>query len=443
MIYSRRRVVGMLAAAPFGVSVVRPSPARARIPGPLPELGADADLPYRRLDVEKSIARRSIVLADGRGLGAFPQGCIVAVPAGVRIPLPWWSWRLRRGGGYADGARLVFRKEGEGKNPLFFAPGKQGVMAVTNNARLQIGLSLEGVDLQAGIGGAALRPVATRHIGLKDMKILGGKNGLEVPSWPCIVEIDNCEIAHCGRGDGYTHNLYVSYVEKFTARRSRFHSAKPEGHAFKCYARFMDIRDCLFANWLEWDDLKDGYYGLLPPLDLGAWGQSLLINNTIYRRDPARNVCIDYRNRQYARGYSKYVPAGWGTTVADYRQVDNRDENNPHLFRHLLYGNRFLNGVLPDNSIDAAIRRDPGYALRNNGSAPWASHGAREDKQARRPDDWQPRNERVVIWAVKNRFEGVPFRRRYLTAPNKNPSDTAPVIESETLPLWARPLIRG
>lgn len=422
-------------------------PATAKGPRPLPELVPESDLPVFELDVAASRAKQTLILRDGKRYDKSPPGCVIMVPAGARIPLNGWTWKIREKHSYVPGARLIIRGAPGGRTPVFYSPKGRSVISVKNSGNLKgqgipVGLDLENLHVRGGTGGNAVNSIWARYIRLSRVIVEGGRNGLTVSNGPAIVVVEDSEFLHGGMGDGLTHCVYVSHAERFVARNSRFHSAKAQGHAFKCYAANIDMRGCLVATWLSRSDRDGGFHGLLPPVDMGAWANTVLGNNIFVRRGPARSTCIEYRNRQYAPGFSKWMEPGWGTRIVDYRLVDNRDEDNPHIFRHVLAGNRFENGILPDGSLDPGISRNRGVAVRNNGAGPWGSHGGIVEKTTK-PAGWQAHNERAVVWAWNNTFAGIPFRKKYDPVPYKRPLDLAPIREVDKAPHWARRLGLG
>ncbi len=401
---------------------------------PLPELLPYSKLPVCELDVEASQRAGKIILRKGLSLYRMSGGCRVQVPAGAEIPIKDWTIRLKPSFRFRNGARLIFEGPAEGPRPRFYSAGRNGLIHVMNTANVVLSLELENIALESGLGDSAVRIPKVRYVRLTNVSITGGKNGLFFSSYPTIAVVEDSEIQRSGRGGGLTHCLYAGYIEKMIVRNSSFHSAKADGHAFKCYASQIDVQDSQFANWLTFEDREEGFTGGLPAVDLGAWALSIFTGNTIIRRGPARTTTLQYRNRQYRKGYSKYLPKHWGTEVVDPALVDNRDITNPYLFHHILAENRFVNGVLPDGGQDPEILKKPGTAVRNNGTAPWSSGGNKDPAFTTRPATWQDHNERAVVWALNNRFEGIPYNKRYDTTPGDRPGDTAPIREVEALP---------
>lgn len=433
---SRREFLGLgVAAAAAAVlplkPLVRPAVAATALGRrPLPELVPDQDLPVYALDVEASIAKRQIVLKDKKEFWTMPQGCIVEVPAGVKIPLYYWSWDARPQHNFVSGARLILRGERGGAKPLFFSADNCGTMSANHVAKLPIGFELENLQIRSGDATDAVFITNVRYVGIRDCDIEGGRNGLGMSTFQSVAELENTTIFHGGRGDGLTHNVYANYTESFSAKGCKFHSSKG-GHAFKCYSSKIDMRGCVLSNWDSVEEMKGGFRGELPVADIGAWANTTLIGNTFVRRGPTRPTVIEYRNRQWAKGKDQYAPPDWGTTVVDYHQVDNRDPGNPYLFRHLLLRNRFINGVNPDGSLDQTLKG--ATAIRNNGAAPWGSHGYPE-AVVTRPSDFKPQNERAVVWAMGNIFEGVPFAKKYDEVPYEHTDDYGPIREVDKLP---------
>ncbi|MGE5548718.1 MAG: hypothetical protein ACM33T_17565 [Solirubrobacterales bacterium] len=415
-----------------------PLAAEAKGTRPLPELVPDRDLPVLPLDVEASRAERTLILEDGKPLNYSPAGLVVEIPAGAEIPLPWWQFKANPNHGFAPGARIILRGGKGGPKPRLFVPGDEALLFVSNGTRQPLSFELENLHLVGGTGGNALHGVALRFIRVSNCRIEGGRNGFFLPVDPTIALAEDSTFVHGGTGDGLTHCMYLGYIERFTARRCTFVAARAEGHALKCYAAHTILKECRVSNWDSVADRDAGYYGLLPPVDLGAWARTTLVGNTFVRRGPARTHALEYRNRQYPRNFYEYVTPDWGTAIVDHRLVDNRDPRNPHLFHHVLANNRFINGVLPDGGPDPKIRANPGRAARNNGSGPWASHGDPEPGHGTKPADFKPWNERSVVWAVGNRCEGVPFERQWDEVPHGHPEDTAPIRALERLPDFLR-----
>ncbi len=408
---------------------------------PLPELLPRSELPVCELDVEASRSVQKIVLRKGRSLKKMTAGCIVKVPAGAEIPIRDWTIQIRRNSGYRNGARIIFEGPDQGPRPKFFSAGNNGLIQVMNQARVTLGIELENIHLVSGLAAEAIRIPNSRFLRLTNVLIEGGKNGLFFGTYPTVAVIEDSEIRYSGRGGGLTHCLYAGYIEKMVVRNSKFHSPKAEGHAFKCYAAHMDIRDSVFANYLETEDLNRGFYGKFAPIDLGAWSQSIFMGNTIIRRGPSRRTALEYRNRQYRKGYSRFIPPDWGTEAVDHHLVNNQDPTNPYLFHHILAQNRFVNGVLPDGGQDLEVLKKPGIAVRNNGTAPFASNGKTEADFAQNPSDWQVQNERAVVWALNNTFEGIPFSKMFETIPFDWQAGQAPIREVSHLPAELEPLL--
>ncbi|MCA8927484.1 MAG: hypothetical protein KDC18_05390 [Alphaproteobacteria bacterium] len=436
---SRRQVLGAAALAVLAPSVLWRVPAQARTPV---RFTAAEDLPVLEMDVATSIAKRHLV-TRGQSYRRMPRGAVIMVPAGVDIPAAWWELGLRRNAPTQDGARFIIRGEGPNRRGRLVAPGKQGVISLNNRIDRKVSFEFEDLEIRAGLSGDGVRLVRGDHVRLQRVKVTGGKNGIATTTNPIDVELIDCDLHHSGRGGGKTHAIYVSYIRNMTVRNCRISAPKALGHVFKCYARHLDIRDSHLSHYETAEDLAQGYYGGLPLFDRGAWGSTIAVGNTLVRRGPVRSPVITLRNRAYPPGYAKWVDEGWGTEAVDFHQVDNRNPQNPYLFRHLFYQNRIQNGVLPDGGVDPDVRAKPGVLLRNNGSAPWAVVVRGKSAQQGMPADWQPQNERAVAYLVANRTEGVPFDRMTESTPYKNPEAApTPIVEADTLPQWAADWIR-
>lgn len=395
------------------------------------------DLPVLELDVEATVAERKIV-TKGYHYSNMPTGAIIKVPAGQTIPIAWWGINFRRNAQVRDGARFIVQGGDRFRRPQLVADGKAGGFDINDRSGRALSIEFENMVLQTGSGGDGVRVSYADRVRFNNMKITSGKNGVFVATGMRDIDFVDTEILHCGRGDGHTHNVYIVYARNVTVRDSRFHSPRAEGHVFKCYAAHLDVRNSYFAHYDTATDYRDGFYGILPMIDRGAWGSTIAIGNTFVRRGPVRSTMIELRNRGFPPGYIKWVAPDWGTKEVDHRLVDNRDPTNPHLFRHLLYRNRVLNGVMPDRSLDPLITRNPGSLIRNNGSHPWVVFVKGKYANDPQPADWQPHNERTVAYLCQNKVEGVPFRRLGDNAPYANPNLRTPIEELDSLPDWAR-----
>ena len=426
---------GLAAAARVGRTVA----ATAKGGRPLPELVPEGDLPVVSLDVEASRARQTLVLAGNRPILASPQGAVVEIPAGASVPVKWWWLAVEANSGAVPGARIILRgAAGGGGRPRLHAPGDNALLEIHNRTGHALSFELENLELEAGIGGPVVSGTDMRLVRLADCALQGGKECLFLPSGRTVAQLEDCVLRRGGQGDGYSHTVYINYIERFLARRTTFAAARAEGHAFKCYAANIGLHGCTIAGWQSLEDRDGGFYGMLPPADIGAWSNSTIADSTFIRRGPTRDYCLEYRNRQWPRGSNAYVAPDWGTAVVDYRKVDNRDPANPFLFHHFLVNNRFVNGLLPDGGIDPAIRANPGIAVRNNGTAPWDSPGDAEPGPRSQPADYRPFNERAVVWAVGNHFDGVPFATEFDEHPGDRPDRYAPIRRLGRLPDWAR-----
>ena len=428
---------------------MKPSGASAAvIPPPVPQAGPSepsppnwfipaADLPVLHLDPAASAAAGRIV-TRGMARDELPWGAVILVPGGATIPARWWGIRVRPHTGLNDGARIVLRSADPAKPAHLAAPGAEGVLELQNRSARRVLFEVEDLMLSAGPGGDAIRIDRASAVNLRNLTINGGKNGIFASHHPTDILIDRCEIRHGGRGDGYSHNIYIGYVRQVRIQGSRIHAPAAPGHCFKCYAQSLDARGNTFAHYLETQDLASGHFGGLPLVDRGAWGETVMADNLFIRRGPVRQAVIDLRNRSFPVGFRPHVQPGWGTETVSPAAVDNRDPHNPYLFRHLFLRNTLANGILPSGALDPHIVRRPGIFLRNNGSAPWYAKAGGKLANGQPPPGWQPWQERTVAYLWENRLEGIPpetlaqrwaYRRRDIPTP---------VREWRRLPAWAR-----
>lgn len=393
-----------------------------------------ADLPVLFLDVEESRRQQTLIPQGGRQVEDYPAGCVLVIPSDAEIPVTRWVWSPARQAGNQKRVHLVIRSDVPGQRPRMIGSGIRGMLRVFSGGGRQTALTLENLDITGGRYGDAFRPDSLSRLDMRNVRISGGCNCMMLPTFPTVANLTGCDFGHGGFGDGQTHTVYVNYIKRIAVDRCRFHSPKTQGHALKTYAQSTVISHSHIASWLSEDDYDAGYGGNLPLLDIGAWGQSLVTDCVFTRLPPARDVCIDYRNRQWPKGYSSYAPPDWGTAAVPFGLVDNADQKNPYLFNHFVANNVFENGALPSGGVSGPIREHGGYALRNNGTAPWASGVTVPGQLQARPLGWSSRHERAVVWMWKNEVRGVPFDGWYLDRPYRYPMLTAPVRRSAERP---------
>ena len=88
------------------------------------------------------------------------------------------------------------------------------------------------------------------------------------------VLVEDSEFSHNGQGDGYSHNLYIGHVRRFTLRGCYSHNAKT-GHDVKSRAAVNDIR----YNRISDDDGSDTSF----LIDLPNGGDCALVGNVLRR----------------------------------------------------------------------------------------------------------------------------------------------------------------
>jgi len=107
--------------------------------------------------------------------------------------------------------------------------------------------------------------------------ILGGDGA------QCTVDIENCEFANNGYGDGYSHNLYVNHAASLTFKFNYTHHAKI-GHLLKSRA---------LINYVLYNRIMDEATGTASyEIDLPNGGTSYVIGNLIQQGPATDNPTI-------------------------------------------------------------------------------------------------------------------------------------------------------
>ena len=95
--------------------------------------------------------------------------------------------------------------------------------------------------------GAGLRVEPGVNLKVINSGFYDNENGILAAAGATTIAIDRSEFARNGRGDGYTHNIYVNQIDRITVNSSYFHEAKI-GHNFKSRARESVIQNSYFMD---------------------------------------------------------------------------------------------------------------------------------------------------------------------------------------------------
>ncbi len=341
---------------------------------PLGEFVSDDELPNYTVDVEASQERRQLVLSEsGRTIDTIgPTGAIINIPDADFSEVGIDGY-FEDDAPFNSGGRIILRGISKSLRPKFHH------ISLEHRRRFDapVSLEIENVDFSRKSGVAPTVDVKFfRYVSLDNVNIRGGRYGLYIPVGPTILKLNEVDVSRTNTGDSQAHLCAINYIEKATIENSVFTSPQAEAHCIKCFAAEFSIRDSIFAHYWDGDDLQQGLHGRLPLIDSGAWCQTTLVGNQFYRR--GRDAAPDFislRNWVKLKGSLKFAPY-WGVDVVDYHEVDNTDEDNPHLFRHLIASNTFYNGISPDSKeSDEEAPQRAAYGIRNNGTCPTYAKG--------------------------------------------------------------------
>ncbi|MBL0944984.1 MAG: right-handed parallel beta-helix repeat-containing protein [Hydrogenophaga sp.] len=95
--------------------------------------------------------------------------------------------------------------------------------------------------------GAGIRAEHGGELRIANSGFYDNENGLLAAAGASTITIDRSEFARNGRGDGYTHNLYVNAIDRLTVRSSFFREARV-GHNLKSRARETVIEHSYFMD---------------------------------------------------------------------------------------------------------------------------------------------------------------------------------------------------
>lgn len=136
--------------------------------------------------------------------------------------------------------------------------------------------------------GAGIRAEHGGELRIVNSGFYDNENGLLAAAGMSTITIDRSEFARNGRGDGFTHNLYVNAIDRLTVRSSFFREARV-GHNLKSRARETVIEHSYFM---------DGTAGTASyQADFPNGGRVVLRGNLLQKGPSAQNAhLISYGN---------------------------------------------------------------------------------------------------------------------------------------------------
>ncbi len=95
--------------------------------------------------------------------------------------------------------------------------------------------------------GAGIRAQHSGELRIINSGFFDNENGVLASPGTATITIERSEFARNGRGDGFTHNLYVNAIDRLTVRSSYFHEVRI-GHNLKSRARETIIEHSYFMD---------------------------------------------------------------------------------------------------------------------------------------------------------------------------------------------------
>lgn len=150
------------------------------------------------------------------------------------------------------------------------------------------------------------------------------------------ITITNCEFAHNGAGDGYSHNIYIGATAQAVIRESYFHDAVI-GHEIKCRALNSLIEMCRIQN---------GAGSASYCIDLPQGGAAIVRQNVIEKGQNSQNsTIIHYGGEAVNPGSSLQAT---GNTVLAMKSGDTFINNQMADGTTAVLSNNSVFGI-PDN----------------------------------------------------------------------------------------------
>ena len=163
--------------------------------------------------------------------------------------------------------------------------GGKGIWVVQGNDTVVEGIEFSGATVPDQ-NGAGIRQEGT-NLTVRNCYFHDNENGILTGADPnSEIVIESSEFARNGYGDGYTHNMYIGSIRRFTLRYSYSHSAKV-GHLVKSRAQENHI---LYNRLTGEADGTESY-----EINLPNAGTSYVIGNLVEQGPTTENsAMLDY-----------------------------------------------------------------------------------------------------------------------------------------------------
>jgi Ca2+-binding RTX toxin-like protein len=162
-------------------------------------------------------------------------------------------------------------------------PNGKGIFVTNTDVRIE-NLSFSGAKVADG-NGAGIR-YQDGHLTIVNSQFHHNENGLLSNASPTgKITIIGSEFSHNGKGDGQTHNLYVSAIDTLTITDSYFHDASV-GHQIKSRAQNTIVIDSRI-----YDGAAGGGTGSYS-IDIPNGGKAVITGNVIQQSASSQNPAI-------------------------------------------------------------------------------------------------------------------------------------------------------
>ena len=208
----------------------------------------------------------------GAAINASSDGDLILIDAGS-YPGDVCVWQKNRLTIRSAGGRA--RIDAQGKS----AWGK-GIWVVGGNDTTIEGVEFSGAAVPSN-NGAGIR-LDGRNLTVRDCYFHHNQNGILTASNGGEVVIEYSEFSDNGAGDGYSHNMYIGVIDRFTLRYSYSHRSNV-GHLVKSRAA---------VNVVEYNRLTDETGTASYELDLPNGGISYVVGNYFQQSSGTSNARV-------------------------------------------------------------------------------------------------------------------------------------------------------
>ncbi|MDH5444137.1 MAG: right-handed parallel beta-helix repeat-containing protein [Gammaproteobacteria bacterium] len=299
--------------------------------------------PLNKLDIKENKA------------GEIKRNTILQVGPGKEFSLPSIAANFAQdgdtveiySGGYYRGDEAVWKQNNIHIKGVSGRPHIEGYGKIKNGKAIWVikgsNVTIENIEFSKAKvnhkNGAAIRNIG-KHLKIVNCFVHDNENGILAGAGKdTIIEIKNSEFSFNGYGKGYTHNIYIGKIARFTITGSYVHHANV-GHNIKSRAN---------NNYILYNKILDGVNGRSSySIDIPNGGKTYLIGNVIQQGRKTENSTVISYGAEGLKNIDKKIMLVNNTIVNDRHYgvfVKSVKESKVYIYNNIFYGKGKLGNI--------------------------------------------------------------------------------------------------